>query len=106
VITHFLLTHSMSSLDLPADAWLLMVVLAIFATILPTFMMSAGTARIGAQGTAIISTISPVVTIVLAVAVLGESFGFGEAAGTVLVIGGVGLFTWIESRKTSPKAGG
>jgi drug/metabolite transporter (DMT)-like permease len=99
VITQFLLTHSISSLDVPADAWVLMVILAIFATIMPTFMMSAGTARIGAQGTAIISTISPVVTIVLAVAVLGEAFGIGEAAGTVLVIGGVGLFTWIESRK-------
>ena len=99
VITQFLLTPSISSLDVPADAWVLMVILAIFATIVPTFMMSAGTARIGAQGTAIISTISPVVTIVLAVTVLGEAFGIGEAAGTVLVIGGVGLFTWIESRK-------
>ena len=99
VIAQFLLTHSMSSLDVPVDAWVLMVALAIFATIMPTFLMSAGTARIGAQGTAIISTVSPVVTIILAVAVLGEPFGFGEAAGTVLVIGGVGLFTFIESRK-------
>jgi drug/metabolite transporter (DMT)-like permease len=98
VIAHFALTHGITLPSAPPHAWALMVGLAIFATIVPTFMMSAGTARIGAQGTAIISTISPVVTIVLAIAVLGEPFGIGEAAGTVLVIGGVGLFTLLESR--------
>lgn len=98
VITHFVLTHGIALPAAPLRAWELMIGLAIFATIVPTFMMSAGTARIGAQGTAIISTISPVVTIVLAIAVLGEAFGLAEAAGTVLVIGGVGLFTLIESR--------
>ena len=98
VITHFVLTHGVTLPAAPPTAWGLMVALAVFATIVPTFMMSAGTARIGAQGTAIISTISPVVTIVLAIAVLGEVFGLAEAAGTALVIGGVGLFTLIESR--------
>lgn len=98
VIAHFALTHGITLPSAPPRAWALMVGLAVFATIVPTFMMSAGTARIGAQGTAIISTISPVVTIVLAIAILGEPFGIGEAAGTALVIGGVGLFTLLESR--------
>ena len=101
VITHFLLTHNAGSISLPAQAWALIVALAIFATILPTFLMSAGTARIGAQGTAIIGTISPAVTIALAVAVLGEPFGLPEAMGTMMVMGGVGLFSLIESRKPS-----
>ena len=74
-------------------------IVAVFATIVPSFLMSAGTARIGAQGTAIIGTISPAVTIALAVAVLGEPFGLPEAMGTILVMGGVGLFSLIESRK-------
>lgn len=99
LIVQFLATHSLSVLDLPLPAWGLMATLALFATIIPTFMMSAGTARIGAQGTAIISTLSPLVTIILAIVILGESFGLPEAAGTLLVIGGVGLFTLIESRK-------
>ncbi len=101
LIAQFLATHSLSVLALPAHAWLLMGTLAIFATIIPTFMMSAGTARIGAQGTAIISTLSPVVTIVLAIVVLGESFGAPEAAGTILVVGGVAFFTYVESRRPS-----
>ncbi len=100
LIGQFLMSHSLSVLfQAPTPAWSLMTALAIFATIVPTFMMSAGTARIGAQGTAIISTLSPVVTIALAVSVLNEPFGWPEAAGTVLVIGGVGLFTLIESRR-------
>nr|WP_053000061.1 DMT family transporter [Sphingomonas sp. Y57] len=98
VIAHFALTHGVTLPPAPPRAWALMIGLAVFSTIVPTFMMSAGTARIGAQGTAIISTISPVVTIALAIVVLGEPFGIGEAMGTLLVIGGVGLFTWIESR--------
>lgn len=104
VIAHFALTHGFDLPSAPPRAWALMIALAVFATIVPTFMMSAGTARIGAQGTAIISTISPVVTIVLAIAILGEPFGVGEAAGTLLVLGGVGLFTLIESRgRRSPR---
>lgn len=104
VIGQFLATRSPAALDLPIDAWGLMAALALFSTIIPTFMMSAGTARIGAQGTAIISTISPLVTIILAVIILGEQFGLPEAAGTILVIGGVGLFTLMEVRKPAGRS--
>jgi len=103
VIGQFLVTHSLNALDVPATAWSLMILLAIFATIVPTFMMSAGTARIGAQGTAVISTLSPVVTSGLAIALLGEPFGWPEATGTTLVIGGVGLFSLLESRRPGPR---
>jgi len=98
LITQFLLTRDFGDLVAPAPAWRLMTALAIFSTVVPTFLMSAGTARIGAQGTAIISTVSPLLTIILAVAILAEPFGWPEAVGTLLVIGGTGLFTLIETR--------
>jgi drug/metabolite transporter (DMT)-like permease len=94
----FFLTHPAAALVPPRSAWPLIVALAVFATIVPAFLMSAGTARIGAQGTAIVSTISPVVTIGVAIIVLGEPFGWPEAVGTVCVLSGVGLFSIIESR--------
>jgi drug/metabolite transporter (DMT)-like permease len=97
----FFLTHPATALVPPQGAWALIVALAVFATIVPAFLMSAGTGRIGAQGTAIVSTISPVVTIGLAVMVLGEPFGWPEAVGTICVLGGVGLFSVIESRRRS-----
>jgi drug/metabolite transporter (DMT)-like permease len=101
----FALTHDADGLVPPEGAWGLIAALAIFSTIVPAFLMSAGTARIGAQGTAIISTISPIVTIGVAVAVLGEPFGWPEALGTACVLGGVGLFSLIESRPRSYAAG-
>ena len=100
----FFLTHPAVALMPPRDAWALVAALAVFATIVPAFLMSAGTARIGAQGTAIVSTISPVVTIGVAVAVLDEPFGWPEGVGTACVLGGVGLFSFIESRPRSYRA--
>ncbi|GGB23124.1 multidrug DMT transporter permease [Sphingomonas metalli] len=100
----FFLTHTAAALIPPGGAWPLVVALAVFATIVPAFLMSAGTARIGAQGTAIVSTISPVVTIGVAIAVLDEPFGWPEALGTACVLGGVGLFSLIESRPRSYRA--
>ncbi|ATE65072.1 DMT family transporter [Rhizorhabdus dicambivorans] len=99
LIAQYLLAQGIAIPPAPLPAWSLMAALALFSTVVPTFMMSAGTARIGAQGTAIISTVSPLVTIVLAILILGEPFGWPEAAGTALVVGGVGLFTLIESRR-------
>ncbi len=98
VLTHFALSHESGDLGMAPHAWVLIFGLALFSTIMPSFLMSAGTARIGAQGTAIISTLSPVVTIIVAVSILGEPFGIPEAIGTVFVIGGVALFTLIENR--------
>lgn len=71
---------------------------AIVATVLPTFLINAGLARSSAQSVAMISTISPLVTIALAVAVLGEPFTLADAIGSALVLAGVGLFTWGEGR--------
>ncbi len=101
----FFVTHPVAALVPPTGAWALIAALAVFATIVPAFLMSAGTARIGAQGTAIVSTISPVVTIGVAIVVLGEPFGWPEAIGTICVLGGVGLFSLIESRPRSYQTG-
>ena len=73
---------------------------AIFATVVPSFLINAGLARIGAQSTAMISTISPLVTIYLAVLFLGEQFTLIDALGTALIIGGIGLYRWFDMRKS------
>jgi drug/metabolite transporter (DMT)-like permease len=98
VMVHYAVSRSELPAGLPAEAIALVVVLAVFATVVPAFIMSAGTARIGAQGTAIVSSVSPIATVLLAVAVLNEPFGPSEAVGTLLVLGGVSWFTWRESR--------
>ena len=78
---------------------------ALFATVLPSFLMNAGLARIGPESAAMISTLSPLVTIYLAIVLLGEVFTFADAIGTVLIIGGVGLYTLFDMRtKRAPTA--
>lgn len=91
---------------LPIRIVWLAALLGIVTTVLPSFMINAGLERIGAQASAMIHMLSPLVTIVLAVMVLGEPFTAVDAAGSLLVIAGVGLYTWKDSRKTvSPVSG-
>ena len=63
--------------------------LAIFATVIPTFFMSNGIKKIGSSNAAIISSIGPVSTILQAHFVLGERITVAQIIGTVLVIVGV-----------------
>lgn len=104
LLIQFFLTHDVAELAIPSAAWPLVLTLAVFATVVPAFMMAAGTARVGAQGNAIIGTLSPTVTVVLAVLILDEPFGWPEALGTLLVLIGVGLFTLVDARRRQAPA--
>lgn len=72
---------------------------AIFATVLPSFLINAGLERVSPQAVSMIATLSPVVTIGLAIAILGEPFTAADAIGSTMVLLGVGLFTWGDSRR-------
>jgi drug/metabolite transporter (DMT)-like permease len=72
---------------------------AIVATVLPTFLINAGLARISSAAVSMISTVSPVVTIALAVWILDETFTFADAIGSTMVLAGVGLYAWGENRQ-------
>jgi len=71
----------------------------LLATVIPSFFVNAGMAKIGATSTAMISNISPLLTIYFAVVILGEAFTWPHALGTALVVGGVGYHTWKELKK-------
>jgi drug/metabolite transporter (DMT)-like permease len=70
------------------------LLLAIVATVLPTFMMSNGMKRIGSNNVAIISAVGPVSTIIQAHFILGEKIFAAQIFGTLLVIIGVILIGW------------
>ena len=78
---------------------------AVVATVLPTFMINAGIQRTSPQAVSMISTLSPIVTIGLAIAILGEPFTLADAIGSSLVVAGVGLFTWGDSRQGGRRLG-
>ena len=88
---HFGFTHEITDLHVNGAVWFYAVLLAFFSTVLPSFMVSEAIARIGPSKTSIVGTAGPVFTIMLAVILLGEPFGFVHLAGMVLVMLGVAL---------------
>jgi drug/metabolite transporter (DMT)-like permease len=98
-----ILIHLVSDGDFSASPHFLWMAFgcAIFATVLPIFCINAGLARTSAQTVAMISTISPLVTIVLAVLILDEPFTLVDALGSGLVLLGVGFYTWADMRQKS-----
>ena len=73
------LIHAVSDGDFGASSFFLWMALAtaIFATVLPIFCINAGLAYTSAQTVGMISTISPLVTIGLAVTHIGRSLSPG-----------------------------
>lgn len=87
------------ALHLSSTLLLLSALLAVFATVLPTYLFSASIQKIGASNVSIISAIGPVSTILQAHWILGEPIYFTQIAGTALIIIGI----WFMSRKSSHK---
>ncbi|MDE2445112.1 MAG: DMT family transporter [Alphaproteobacteria bacterium] len=71
---------------------------ALFATVFPSFLVNAGLSRISAQSSSMIATISPLITISLAVWILGEHFTIADAIGSAMVIAGVMFYALTEKK--------
>lgn len=100
VVLHFLLTHPVAALAVNERGLWLMLAIGTLATVLPAYCISAAIGLVGPERTAIVGNVSPVVTVGLAVSVLGEAFTVWHAAGTALVLFGV----WLFSRKGRARA--
>ncbi len=74
-----------------------------FATVLPSFLVNAGLSRVSAQATSMIASISPLITISLAVWILGEEFTLIDAIGATLVILGILVFAASDNKSTSER---
>lgn len=89
----FGLTHELTALAVSPRVLFYAFLIAVVATVLPSFFMSAALHRISAAANGAIGTLSPLVTIILAAIVLGEELSGMAILGTMLVLAGVGWFT-------------
>ena len=89
VILHTILANGFSFPIFQAEVYWYALAMAVFATVLPSFMISEGIKRLGSSNASIIASIGPISTIILSKIFLGEDFNFGQLIGTVLVILGV-----------------
>lgn len=98
VFVHFAFKHNFQiPLFTAAGNWQYGLLLAVLATVVPSFLISFGLKRVGSNNVAIISSIGPVSTIVQAHFILGETILMAQVIGTLLVIAGVLLIGWKTS---------
>ena len=94
VLAHFFVASDYSQLVLTKELTTYAILLAVVATVIPSFLIAYGMKTIGANNTAIVTSIGPVSTILQAHWILGEHIFTAQIIGTVLVIIGVLLIGW------------
>jgi drug/metabolite transporter (DMT)-like permease len=92
-LAHVFVARGQLDTSMSANYFMLAAATGLLATVLPSFFVNAGMAKIGAASTAMISNVSPLLTIYFAVVLLGEQFTLAHGIGTALVVGGVGYHT-------------
>jgi drug/metabolite transporter (DMT)-like permease len=80
-------------LALPRDpvAWLVVAAISVLCTVVAMYAFLAGLYRVGPGRAAVLSSLEVLVTLALAYTFLGERLGPRQAAGAVLILGGVVL---------------
>jgi drug/metabolite transporter (DMT)-like permease len=76
-------------LGLPDRVYLYGVIMAVFCTVIPSYLVTEGVKRLGAGDAAIVGAVGPVATIVLEYYVLDEYMNLLQALGAGCIIGGV-----------------
>jgi drug/metabolite transporter (DMT)-like permease len=93
VFVQFLATRPPLALAAPPRIQLLSLTMAIFSTVLPTYLIAEAIQRIGASRTSLVGSLGPVFTIWLGWVILDEPVHWIQLAGAALVLGGVALMS-------------
>ncbi|WP_340681040.1 DMT family transporter [Paraglaciecola sp.] len=97
ILVHFSFTHSFSALRVGNDALLICAAIALFATVIPSFLVAEAINRMGPERTSVVGTCGPVTTSVVAVFWLGEAFTVYHLAGLTMVM----LAVWLMIKKNT-----
>jgi drug/metabolite transporter (DMT)-like permease len=96
ITIHFLFTHKIIQLfEYEWITYVLILGMAFFSTVIPSYLMNIGIRNIGSSNAAIINSIGPVSTILQAWLILGEQISIAQLIGTSLVLIGV----WLIGKK-------
>ena len=101
-LLQFSLTHPLSALVLPERVYYLSILMAVFSTVLPVFLLSHAIKRIGSGNSSLIGSAGPVATLALAYVFLNESVSLLQIAGSSLVLVGV-IVVSLDSGKSQAK---
>jgi drug/metabolite transporter (DMT)-like permease len=89
-LTHFAFHHDLVQTvsTIPLNVYGLSLIMAIFATVLPAFLMNNGIKKVGASSAAILSSVGPIITLALANSLLQETITNTQLLGTFFVLAG------------------
>lgn len=93
VFLQFAATRPLSALDVPMRIHVLSLAMAVFSTVLPTYLIAEAIKRIGANRTSLVGSLGPVFTIGFGFWILGEPLHWIQLGGAALVLAGVMLVT-------------
>jgi drug/metabolite transporter (DMT)-like permease len=93
VILHNLVVEGIENLYQPQPIYVLVIILAFFCTVIPSFLMNKGISIIGSGRAAILGSIGPVITLFLGALILREPVTLVQFTGALLVISGVSIAT-------------
>ena len=99
VLAHFALTHDLALLHQPRSIYALSLAMAIFSTVLPTWLIAEAIRRLGANTASLIGSLGPIFTIGLGALILGEAVQATQLVGAALVLVGVMLVTLAPADK-------
>lgn len=98
ILIHYSLVLDFDLFDYPKEVYYLGLAMAIFSTLLPSFMVSEAIKRLGASTFSIFGSLGPVATIILAFFFLDERITYLQIFGMFVVITGVTLVSRKKSR--------
>jgi len=93
VMIHFNIQSDTSILSYSWKAYTTALCVAVFNTIIPSFIISSAIYRIGSAKTSILSSVGPVFVLIVAAIFLGEEITITKVAGAFVVIAGVWLIS-------------
>ncbi len=96
IIIHYAAVSDFELFDYPEEVYYLGLAMAIFSTLLPSFLVSAAIQRLGASTFSVFGSLGPISTIILAFFFLDERITYLQIFGMFVVIAGV---TLVSSRK-------
>lgn len=89
VLLHFFITSDLSLLGFSAPVYVYGLLMSVLSTVIPSYLVTEGIRRIGSDNAAIVGSIGPVSTIIMAWFFLQETVSWLQLLGTALILVGV-----------------
>ena len=101
IVVHYGFLGNWQLWNFPLIVYVYGLLMALFATLIPSFMVSASINRLGASSFAILGSLGPVSTTLLAYIFLDERLTIIQIGGMLVVITGVTYLSFKEKSKRS-----